>query len=61
VVNLPNSLTVLRIFLVPVLVAVLLTRRGTEGLLAGTAIFGLGVLTDYLDGWLARRRTQVST
>jgi CDP-diacylglycerol--glycerol-3-phosphate 3-phosphatidyltransferase len=59
-VNLPNSLTVLRIFLVPVLVAVLLTRRGTEGLLAGTAIFGLGVLTDYLDGWLARRRNQVT-
>lgn len=58
--NLPNALTTLRIFLVPVLVAVLLTRRGTGGLLVGTAIFGLAVLTDYLDGWLARRRNQVT-
>lgn len=58
--NLPNALTTLRIFLVPVLVAVLLTRRSAGGLLAGTAIFGLGVLTDYLDGWLARRRNQVT-
>ncbi len=58
-VNLPNSLTLLRIFLVPILVVVLLTR--TEGgLLAGTGIFGLGVLTDYLDGYLARRRGQVT-
>jgi CDP-diacylglycerol---glycerol-3-phosphate 3-phosphatidyltransferase len=58
-VNLPNSLTLLRIFLVPVLVVVLLTR--TEGgLLAGTGIFGLGVLTDYLDGYLARRRREVT-
>jgi CDP-diacylglycerol--glycerol-3-phosphate 3-phosphatidyltransferase len=58
--NLPNALTLLRIFLVPVLVAVLLTRKTREGLLLGMAIFGLAVLTDYLDGWLARRRNQVT-
>jgi CDP-diacylglycerol--glycerol-3-phosphate 3-phosphatidyltransferase len=57
-VNLPNALTVLRIFLVPVLVVVLLTRTG--GLLLGVAIFGLAVLTDYLDGYFARRRNQVT-
>lgn len=57
--NLPNALTLLRIFLVPVLVVVLLTR--TEGhVLMGTAIFGLAVLTDYLDGYFARRRNQVT-
>jgi CDP-diacylglycerol--glycerol-3-phosphate 3-phosphatidyltransferase len=60
-VNLPNALTVLRIFLVPVLVVVLLTRaRTTEGLLLGSAIFGIAVLTDYLDGFFARRRNQVT-
>lgn len=59
-VNLPNALTLLRIFLVPVLVTVLLTRKTREGLLLGMAIFGLAVLTDYLDGWLARRRNQVT-
>jgi CDP-diacylglycerol--glycerol-3-phosphate 3-phosphatidyltransferase len=60
-VNLPNALTVLRIFLVPVLVVVLLTRARTEkGLILGMAIFGIAVLTDYLDGYFARRRNQVT-
>ncbi len=58
-VNLPNSLTLLRIFLVPILVVVLLTRTHS-GLWVGTGIFGLGVATDYLDGFLARRRGQVT-
>jgi CDP-diacylglycerol---glycerol-3-phosphate 3-phosphatidyltransferase len=56
--NLPNTLTLIRIFLVPVLVAVLLTRTG--GIYLGPAIFGLAVATDYLDGYLARRRNQVT-
>lgn len=59
--NLPNALTVLRIFLVPVLVVVLLTRTRTDGgLILGVAIFGIAVLTDYLDGYFARRRNQVT-
>lgn len=64
--NLPNSLTVARIFLVPVLVSVLLTKfegRLVMGLpveLVAAAIFGLASLTDWLDGYLARRRDQVT-
>jgi CDP-diacylglycerol--glycerol-3-phosphate 3-phosphatidyltransferase len=57
--NLPNALTLLRIFLVPVLVVVLLTRAG-GGIALGAAIFGLAVLTDYFDGYFARRRNQVT-
>ena len=65
--NLPNGLTVARIFLVPVLVSVLLTKF--EGLLVlglpvelfAAGIFGLASLTDWLDGYLARRRKQVTT
>jgi CDP-diacylglycerol--glycerol-3-phosphate 3-phosphatidyltransferase len=57
--NLPNALTVLRIFLVPVLVVVLLTRMD-GGTLLGTFIFGVAVLTDWLDGYLARRRNEVT-
>jgi CDP-diacylglycerol--glycerol-3-phosphate 3-phosphatidyltransferase len=49
----------LRIFLVPVLVVLLLTRT-QHGLLLGTAVFGLGVLTDYLDGYFARKRNQIT-
>jgi CDP-diacylglycerol--glycerol-3-phosphate 3-phosphatidyltransferase len=65
--NLPNSLTVARIFLVPVLVSVLLTKfegRLVLGLpveLVAGAIFGIASLTDWLDGYLARRRQQVTT
>ena len=65
--NLPNTLSVARIFLVPVLVSVLLTKfegRVIMGLpveLVAAAIFGIASLTDWLDGYLARRRKQVTT
>jgi CDP-diacylglycerol--glycerol-3-phosphate 3-phosphatidyltransferase len=64
--NLPNGLTVTRIFLVPLLVVVLLTKFegrlifGVRKELIGAAIFGLASLTDWLDGYLARRRKQVT-
>ncbi|MGE3276193.1 MAG: CDP-diacylglycerol--glycerol-3-phosphate 3-phosphatidyltransferase [Vicinamibacterales bacterium] len=64
--NLPNSLTVARIFLVPLLVVVLLTKfegrlvLGWPVELVAAAIFGLASLTDWLDGYLARRRQQVT-
>lgn len=55
--NLPNALTALRIFLVPWLVVLLLTR--TEwGWFLGLVVFTLAVITDYFDGWFARRRNQ---
>ena len=56
--NLPNTLTLIRIFLVPLLVVVLLTKWG--GPLLGPAIFGAAVATDWLDGYLARRRNQIT-
>ena len=56
-VNLPNALTTLRIFLVPWLVVLLLTRTD-RGWLLGLAVFTIAVLTDYFDGWLARRRNE---
>ena len=65
--NLPNALTIGRMFLVPLLVVVLLTKFegrmifGVRKELVGAAIFGLASLTDWLDGYLARRRKQVTT
>jgi CDP-diacylglycerol--glycerol-3-phosphate 3-phosphatidyltransferase len=65
--NLPNALTLGRIFLVPLLVVVLLTKFegrmifGVRKELIGAAIFGVASLTDWLDGYLARRRQQVTT
>lgn len=64
--NLPNTLTVVRIFLVPLLLVVLLTKfdghaiLGVPNALVGAAIFGLASMTDWLDGYLARRRKQVT-
>lgn len=64
--NLPNALTLGRIFLVPLLVVVLLTsfdgRRvlGVSNEILGAAIFALASVTDWLDGFLARRRGQVT-
>ena len=55
--NLPNALTTLRIFLVPWLVVLLLTRTD-RGWLLGLVVFTIAVLTDYFDGWLARRRNE---
>ena len=63
--NLPNLLTLLRIFIVPLLVVVLLTRFSEDYVgmpqhIAGVALFLFAACTDALDGWLARRRGQVS-
>lgn len=57
--NLPNSLTIARILMVPLLVAVLLTRfSGSE--FWGLGIFLLAVLTDLFDGMIARRTKSVT-
>src|SRR3954467_12930468 len=58
--NLPNVLTVLRILLVPVLVAALLQEAGGGDALAA-AVFALASFTEALDGWIARRQKSVST
>jgi CDP-diacylglycerol---glycerol-3-phosphate 3-phosphatidyltransferase len=58
--NVPNSLTLFRIFLVPFLVVVLLTKfDGRE--IVGLVIFLTATATDFLDGWVARRRGQITT
>ena len=61
--NLPNALTALRIFLVPILVVVLLTKDlfGRDQDFLGLGIFLVAALTDWLDGWVARRWRQITT
>jgi CDP-diacylglycerol--glycerol-3-phosphate 3-phosphatidyltransferase len=65
-VNLPNYLTFARIVIVPLLVVVLLTPVaedwvGVSGYALAIVIFLAAALTDIFDGYLARRRNQVST
>lgn len=58
--NLPNLLTLFRIFLVPFLVVALLTRYDAREYV-GLAIFWVASATDFFDGWIARRRGQITT
>jgi CDP-diacylglycerol--glycerol-3-phosphate 3-phosphatidyltransferase len=55
--NLPNSLSLFRIFLVPFLVAVLLTKYSNP---LGLCIFLIAAVTDYFDGYFARRMKKVT-
>ncbi len=58
--NLPNFLTVVRILLVPVLVVALLGETDNGDLLAAI-VFAAASVTDFVDGWLARRREAITT
>lgn len=67
--NLPNSLTILRIFFVPLLVVVLLTREPNLefwGLpfhfeIWGVLILAVAAATDAADGYFARKRGEITT
>lgn len=64
-VNLPNSITLSRIFSIPLLIWILTTSRfssldGTKELLA-SAVFIAAAITDGIDGYLARKRAQITT
>jgi CDP-diacylglycerol--glycerol-3-phosphate 3-phosphatidyltransferase len=58
-VNLPNALTVLRILLVPVMVVALAQETGTGDVVAAF-VFWLASVTDWFDGWLARRSNLIT-
>ncbi len=58
--NLPNILSVARILMVPVLVVVLMTKV-TNHEVIGVVVFWIASITDWLDGYLARRWKQVTT
>ena len=57
--NIPNTLTLLRIALIPVML-VLFYWPSPWARAATAAVFTLAALTDLLDGWLARRLHQTS-
>ncbi len=59
--NLPNLLTLVRIFLVPLLVAALVQQNLRVHDLFALTVFLAAALTDLLDGYLARRWQQVTT
>jgi len=58
-VNLPNFLTVSRILLIPVFVVLFSTPTPARSW-AAAIVFVVAAVTDLLDGYLARRRSQVT-
>ena len=67
--NLPNTLTLLRIFIVPLLLVVLLTRSPNVelwGVRVNFEVWGVLILlfaaaTDWADGFFARRKGEITT
>ncbi len=63
--NLPNSITLTRIFSIPALIWILSTNRfnntGGEKELLASALFIAASITDGIDGYLARKRGQITT
>lgn len=59
--NLPNKLTLIRIFLVPVIVALLLLGEvGSWLYYTAGILFILASITDFLDGYLARKNNWIT-
>ncbi|HEU4707718.1 MAG TPA: CDP-alcohol phosphatidyltransferase family protein, partial [Methylophilaceae bacterium] len=62
--NVPNSLTVLRILLIPVFVVIFYLSPQTMAPhwvnLTATLVFALAAITDWLDGYFARILNQTS-
>lgn len=58
-INLPNLITLLRIFLIPVFILIFATPTGPRSI-GAAVIFLLASLTDLLDGYLARRWGQIT-
>lgn len=57
--NLPNSITILRILLIPVFVWIFSDTSPERALIAGL-VFGGAAFTDFLDGYLARKNGQIT-
>lgn len=57
--NLPNVITVTRILLIPVFIGLYMVQQDWS-ILAASVLFALAALTDWLDGYLARRLNQTT-
>lgn len=58
--NVPNILTIARIFITPVFLAVILMDNLPHKFLIACIIFSIGSITDVIDGHLARKNNQIT-
>lgn len=57
--NLPNVITVARILLIPVFIVLYMVQKDWS-IFAASVLFALAAITDWLDGYLARRLNQTT-
>jgi CDP-diacylglycerol--glycerol-3-phosphate 3-phosphatidyltransferase len=57
--NLPNTITLLRILLIPIFILLLISPNPFKAISAAI-VFALASLTDWLDGYIARRSGQIT-
>ena len=58
--NVPNVLTIARIFITPIFLAVILMDTLPHKFLIACIIFSIGSITDAIDGHLARKNNQIT-
>ena len=58
--NIPNVLTMLRLVLIPVFVAVFFNTPADQNKIAALVIFAVASITDMFDGMLARKLNQIT-
>lgn len=58
--NVPNLLTIARIFITPVFLAVILIESLPHRFIIACLIFSIGAITDAVDGYLARKNNQIT-
>lgn len=58
--NTPNKLTVLRFLLVPLFLAIAYFEKNNTSLILSTVIFCVAAVTDFLDGYLARKHELIT-
>ena len=59
--NLANNITFFRIVIVPVLIVILLYSTNKNSCLIAAALFIIAALTDWLDGYIARRQNLITS
>lgn len=58
--NLPNKLTILRIVLIPIFISLFLYSQSVAGKILCVVFFILASVTDFIDGYIARKYNLVS-
>lgn len=59
--NLANNLTLIRIVIVPILIVIFLYSTSKTSSLIAATLFALAALTDWLDGYIARKQNIITS